>query len=342
MSSEKTAEMFKDKSEEEIMNWMIRNMTPEQIKSCFEDDLPDEPLVEPETEEDELLKLRKFCENKRYVIHKKEGDKVWFWYYEGGKWNYYNKPFNHFKEIEGVIKECGDEETVKDEIKNSLIESYISNEDEEFIAVRDEYIAQNINEGWKTTLLTGIDIQKKVPVLSDEKILLKFSPVLIESVSGNKINYYYLRNDDGDLQFIEANLAVDKFRDDLIEIINDLKLNIIMPGEAGGSSSRTVEEWKEGIKQAAKRIDSGDLERIKDIYTKFPLSKDSPFFMEDLFEMNFGNKFGEKLTIEGFDLDKIDLPEYVKNNFGNNTARLFYGKVISNKYGTKTIALVSK
>ena len=33
MSSEKTAEMFKNKSEEEIINWMIRNMSPEQIKS---------------------------------------------------------------------------------------------------------------------------------------------------------------------------------------------------------------------------------------------------------------------------------------------------------------------
>ena len=38
MSSEKTAEMFKDKSEEEIINWMLKNLTADQIKSCFDDD----------------------------------------------------------------------------------------------------------------------------------------------------------------------------------------------------------------------------------------------------------------------------------------------------------------
>ena len=45
MSSEKTADMFKDKSEEEIMNWMIRYMTPEQIKSCFKGEIPDDVEV---------------------------------------------------------------------------------------------------------------------------------------------------------------------------------------------------------------------------------------------------------------------------------------------------------
>ncbi len=75
MSSEKTADMFKNKSEEEIMNWMIKYMTPEQIKSCFEGELPEELPVE-ETKKLDVNDLRKCCAKKRYVIHKIKGDKV--------------------------------------------------------------------------------------------------------------------------------------------------------------------------------------------------------------------------------------------------------------------------
>ena len=122
MSSEKTAEMFKDKSEEEIMNWMIRNMTPEQIKSCFDDEFPEEVKEEPSKKTD-VNDLRKFCENKRYVIHKIEGDKVYFWYYLIKKqmWEYSIEPLKNFPQTMGQIsEECGPDTNVTDDFKNEL------------------------------------------------------------------------------------------------------------------------------------------------------------------------------------------------------------------------------
>ena len=84
---------------------MVQNMNPEQIKSCFDIEGPsDEPRTLPEVAvpevpgvpiaptEDPLEALRKFCANKKYVIHKiikVDGkDIVYFWYFSGGKWNY--------------------------------------------------------------------------------------------------------------------------------------------------------------------------------------------------------------------------------------------------------------
>ena len=109
MSSEKTADMFKDKSEEEIMNWMIRYMTPEQIKSCFEGEIPDDVEVK-ESKKLEVDDLRKFCANKRYVIHKIEGEKVYFWYYLVKKqtWQYSIEPLENFPQAMGQnADECG-------------------------------------------------------------------------------------------------------------------------------------------------------------------------------------------------------------------------------------------
>ena len=360
MSSEKTADMFKDKSEEEIMNWMIRYMTPEQIKSCFEDEIPDEVEIK-EPKKLEVDDLRKFCANKRYVIHKIEGEgqnaKVYFWYYLVKKqiWQYSIEPVENFPQALGQnAEECGPDTEVTADFRQDLIEAYNENstdpsekfnnnnpgEDQMdiFTKVKQEYNTQGINEDWKDALLVVLDIQRKVPVLSKEKDIINFAPVLIESVTSTKVNYYYLINDGGDLKFVEGNLSIDKFRQDLIEIIDDLNLQIAVPGEAAAATAKTPQEWKEAIRDAANEIYSSDLERIKEIYDKFPLSKDSKFFMKNLFtDTEFGNGFGETV-----DLNSVNLSEYVKMKFGSNTARMFNAKVISNKFGTKTIALVSK
>ena len=334
---------------------MIRYMTPEQIKSCFEGELPEDVAVEEKKLD--VDDLRKFCANKRYVIHKIEGDKVYFWYYLVKKqtWLYSIESAENFPRAMGEnAEECGPDTDVTDDFKQNLIEAYNENsidpsekfntnnpgEDQSniFSRVKQEYEKQGLNEDWKDTLLTVLDIQRKVPVESKEKQIINFAPVLIESVTSTKVNYYYLMNDGGELKFVEGNLSIDKFRSDLIEIIEDLNLQIAAPGEPAAATAKTPEEWKLAIKEAAADIYSSDLERIKEIYDKFPLSKDSMFFMKNLFtDSEFGNRFGKTI-----DLNSVNLSQYVKMKFGTNTARMFNAKVISNKFGTQTIALVSK
>jgi len=359
MSSEKTADMFKDKSEEEIMNWMIRYMTPEQIKSCFEGEMPEDEIKE--TKNLEVDDLRKFCANKKYVIHKIEGEgnnaKVFFWYYLIKKqtWQYSIEPLENFPQSMGQsAEECGPDTDVTADFRQDLIEAYNENSTDEsekfntnnpgedqmnvFTKVKEEYNSQGINEDWKDALLVVLDIQRKVPVLSNEKQIINFAPVLIESVTSTKVNYYYLINDGGELKFVEGNLLIDNFREDIIEIIDDLNLQIAAPGEPSAATAKTPEEWKLAIREAANEIYTSDLERIKEIYDKFPLSKNSTFFMKNLFtDSEFGNRFGKTI-----DLNSINLSEYVKMKFGTNTAKMYNAKVISNKFGTQTIALVSK
>ena len=331
MSLEKTADIFKNKSEEEIMNWMIKNMTPEQIKSCFEGELPDKLDEVEKTPEETLLDLRKFCSDKRYIIHKIVGDKVWFWYFESGKWEYYNKPFEHFKEQDGIYKECGDDTLVDEDIKDLLKREYNLNDDIEFNKVKQEYIKMGINKNWIDNLLTAIEIQKNIPVTGENSFIINFTPVLIESSNQLNVNYYYLVNNDGELLFKEGNLPLDKLKKDFTEVLDELNLQILIQGQPGGTSAKTIEEWKSEIKAAAEKIDSNDLKRIKKLYNNFPLSESSTFFMNNLFEdSNFGK------------VNNLNLSNYIENNFGTNTARLFNPQVVSNKFGMNTIALVSK
>lgn len=359
MSSEKTAEMFKDKSEEEIMNWMIRNMTPEQIKSCFDDEFPEEVKVD-EPDKVDVNDLRKFCSNKRYVIHKIEGDKVYFWYYLIKKqtWEYSIEPLKNFPQTMGQISdECGPDTNISDDFKNELIEAYLENytgsndrfeennpdEDQQdiFNRIKGDYEKEGINEDWMDTLLTAIQLQKSIPVLSDEKIMFNFAPVLIESVSGNKVNYYYLKNNDGELEFIEANLTIDKFGQDLKEIIQDLNLQIILDiSHAASATAKLPDEWEDMIKEQASKIFPADLDRIKEIYTKFPLAPDCKFFMKNLFpESQFGTNFGTNFGNNYGQCNKNNLNKYVENNFGKYTAEYYKPTIMRNKYGTTTIGL---
>jgi hypothetical protein len=340
MSSEKTAEFFKDKSEEEIINWMLRNMTPEQNRACFEGEIPEMPDVsDPVVEEDELMKIRKTCAKKKYVIHKIDGDMVSFWYFTGGTWKYYTRPLTEFQNGE----ECGDDTLVTDAIRDELVEKYNNPEGieqmDEFNRTREIYVQQNINTDWVqvNNLLTAIEIQKKVRIPVKYQMIFNFTPVLIVNATDEKVFYYYLVNSGGNLRFIRTNINTGKFEGDLNEINEDLELQIL-EGGGGGSAAMTVDEWKAAIKRAASEIDEDDIEIIKEIYSNAPLSPGQNYFMKDLFG---DSKFGSAYR-NGVDLNSVDLSQYVMNKFGTNTARLFNAQIVSNSFGTKTIMLVPK
>jgi len=357
MSSERTAEMFQNKSEEEIINWMIQNMTPEQIKSCFEGDILDVPSAPTVSTPDKpnVNNLRKYCENKRYVIHKIEKDNVFFWYYDYDSeiWKYYIKPLSDFPTSMGEkAEECGSDTVVKSNFENELKTAYNKdniypgeifseyNKDESekdvFNEVKSEYNKEGINNSWKieevtNTLLTAINIQRSVTVPDEYKVLFDYAPVLIEGITGTNVFYYYLKNNGGDLEFVYDNIELEDFEYDLEKIIKILKLIILPANVPRVDGGRRVDEWKKEIKDAINNIeDSDDINRIQTIYNEFPLSNESKYFMKDIFS---NNQFGKS---------NIDLSNYVMNKFGSNTAKLFKAKYISNKFGTNTIALVPK
>jgi hypothetical protein len=348
MSSEKTAEFFKDKSEEEIINWMLRNMTPEQNRACFEGDIPEMPDVsDPKVDDkDELMKIRETCAKKKYVIHKIDGDMVNFWYFTGNTWKYYTRPLIEFQNGE----ECGDDTLVTDGIRDELVEKYNDPDDveqmDEFNRTREIYSRENINTDWVkgeapgkpvNNLLTAIEIQKKVHVPVKYKMIFDFTPVLIVNATDEKVFYYYLINGSGNLRFVRTSINIDKFEGDLNEINEDIELQVL-EGGGGGSAAMTGDEWKAAIKRAASEIDEDDIEIIKEIYSNAPLSERQHYFMKDLFG---DSKFGSAYR-NGIDLNSVDLSQYVMNKFGTNTARLFNAQIVSNSFGTKTIMLVPK
>jgi hypothetical protein len=295
---------------------------------------PPGPPGTPQQKPNSLEALRNFCANKKYVIHKIVDDRVYFWYYENRKWTYYNKPFSDFSKNEnGEVEECGDDTVVIPDDMSELKESYNKMDNDDFNQVKKEYMDSNINKEWTSTLLTALQIQKNTPVPQKYKNIFEFVPVLIESVIGNKVNYYYLTNNSGDVTFKEGNISIDKFEQDLLEIVDDLKLSISMEREEG---SRRQNEWIEHIKTAITSIDTADIKRIKAIYSEFPLSKSSQFFMKDLIN---DNGFGKS---DYNNLNSVDLSNYVLNKFGPNTAKSFYAKMETNKFGTKTINFVEK
>lgn len=352
MSSEKTASYFKDKSEEEIINWMLANLSTDKITSCLGSQEPDKLSI-MESKTPTLNDLRNYCSNKKYVIHKIVEDDVYFWYYYNGKWGYQNAKLEDFPKTINQLdsEECGSDTLITpgdmDDVKEAYNQDILSDnnkftksnsddisESEMFNTVKKEYQQQGINEDWLSLLLKAIDIQKNTPSLQKYTEIFSFVPILIESVNkkNNTVNYYYLLNDNGNVRFIEANLKIDKFNDDMKEIVDDLELNIIKAGEPGSSSSRTIEEWKNLINTAMLNIDKTDLDRIKKIYSQYPLSKDSTFFMKTIFENDFG-----KCT----DLKYVDLEMRVKNKFGSALLKRYKPKII-NKNGLKTLVYIKK
>jgi len=145
-SQQKTAEYFRNKSDEEIIEWMLKNLSTEQIKSCLDDDSPN--LITPiEKGNITVDDLRKYCSNKKYVIEKIEENKVYFWYFlsKQKKWEYYIKPIENFPQSLGAnAEECdpGDllDEEELDELKKYWNTDTLSeNEKEKFQNVMDQY-----------------------------------------------------------------------------------------------------------------------------------------------------------------------------------------------------------
>ena len=373
MSKEKTADFFKDKSEEEIMNWMVANMTPEQIKSCFEGDMPGEPDLPQEPDipapmppqfqqpfEGDINDLRKYCANKRYVIHKIEGDKVFFWYYlvKKKEWDYNIEPLKNFPQFLGQqAEECGEDTNIKQDFESELKNAYMNNKfnpNEKFVPynqgldqidvfnrVKDQYKSEEINMNWlqqqiepdMSVLAQAINIQKSIPILNTSKLVIKYPAVLIESVSGNKVNYYYLVLDSqNNLKYMEANLPVDKLQQDFKEIAEDLELTIAVKDQANPSYAKTIPEWQEAIRKATTEIYSKDLERIKAIYEEYPLSPEQHFFMKNLLPgMNFGSSCNQKLNNDKY-----------MNRFGSYIKEHYKMHYIKNSYGNEVVTIVPK
>ena len=370
MSSEVTAEYFKDKSEEEIINWMLQNLTPEQIKSCLDSEAP----LKLETEDPEKITvddLRKFCADKRYVIHKIESvegvETVYFWYYlvKSEKWLYSNASLEKFPKVMGQDSdECGPDTNIDEDFKDELVNAYNNDEfsrdiqidgkeqKDVFNEVKAKYKDLNVNSDWLDILLQAINIQRQTPILKDElKELFDFAPVLIESVSqkSGTVNYYYLVYIDSELKFVEGNIKIENFADDLKEIIDDLNLRMSEPGEAGSSESKTIGEYVGEIREAVMKIDNSDLRRIAAIYDVNPLSDQTAFFMrgliKDIPEMSFGNAYNEDNELHFGKLANLktaDIEKHVVKKFGKAFLKRYKPKKIKNRRGITTIIYVRR
>ena len=111
-----------------------------------------------------------------------------------------------------------------------------------------------------------------------------------------------------------------------MEIVEELNLEVIAPGQPGSSSAMTADQWKNAIRTAANDIDQRDLNRIKKIYNKFPLSDESKYFVDNLLNENeFGN----------INLSKETLTEYLTNKYGAYASKNC--KIETNKFGTKAV-----
>ena len=373
--SERTADMFKGQSEEEIMNWMVANMPPEQIKSCFEIPLgeePGEPGPVVAEQESDINRIRRLCAGKKYIINEivdgPDGPIVNYWYYDSNieTWKYFSQSLRGFpstvEEADSDTKECGPSQVMTPTVFNQTIEKLKLTldgspgelDDLNFaIAARGAAPPAAEKPGMTTitVLQEALKFQKDVDglmsglengQLSDIFIA---APVLIESITPETftVSYYYLVNLEGDIKFIHATLPIDDIKADFQEIVNDFKKNIDIAPEgipvaagAGGSEGvaktvKTKEEWKDAIREAASKIDQGDLIRIKQIYTTYPLSGSSAFFMENLFP---GIQFGSS--------QNLDLENYVKMKFGAVTDSMFRAKLVTNSFGTQSIFLEAK
>lgn len=325
--AQKTADYFRDKSDEEIIDWMIKNLSTEQIRSCLGDDIPDVIKPVPKGQID-VTTLRQYCANKPYIIHKIEEETVYYWYYmfKSKKWTYNNSPISDFPtEMGALATECSPTEDLDDDEKNMLNEA-------------------------TSTLQLAMNIQKQLKVDTSMKLssVFTYTPVLIESAdSKQNIYYYYLwyeikdenlfvsvkgkdRSDTADVETTTVNNCVDNFNA-ILEHWIKLNDKIILDGDAGASNTYTPSQIKTLIKDAITNKFIGkfkpDLLTIKANYES--ISKlDNTYFMPDLLpeETSFG-KIKNYNTLE----------EYVGNFYGKSFMKLFKPKIVENKFGLKTL-----
>jgi hypothetical protein len=317
MASEATAEYFKDKSVEEIINWMAANLSTDQMRACLENKLPETDvqvdtlsLPSDEVLDEKLKYLMEACKDKKYLIHKKIEDTVFFWYYEKDKerWTYYRKPFLYFPQDpsnpEGKTFECDEGElvTLDQEIKdiqkaynnalvtipNALFNSNNPGVDQtkEFIKTRELYRNQKLNLNWILDILTAIQVQ--------------YLPILLESYVVEEGQYkgynFYVLNIDIDKNY-EVTFAIKNLKD-MSQLVSyymkyneEIKQKLIIDSDEGGSSSAAVglpiDEWKKRIITATENLiaaEPDDWRRISTIYTQYPLNieTEQKFFMLEL------------------------------------------------------------
>ena len=354
MSTEKTAEYFRDKSEEQIINWMIQNLEVEQIKSCLGADAPQQ-IKKIETKDITINDLRRFCSNKRYVIEEINNGKVFFWYYtpKSNRWVYGNAVISDFPTVMGQTgtEECGEDTIVKDDFAYELKQSYQEQTNTDFIKTREIYKSEGINTNWEDDLAGGelpeleevaevaevaevvsnpkedmiiaaIRIQRNIEIPDKLKTAFSYAPILIEGVLNDKIYYYYFEAG----KFKGASLRVEKLEGDFKEIVDDIEKSGIEP-----------EELKAMIKIAATKLEESeekDVNNIKRIYNAYPLNKDTQLFTSNLFTAsNFG-----KLA----DFNYVDLDKMIKRKYGSAFLKRYKPQKITNKNGVRTVVYVKR
>lgn len=309
MSSASVLNYFKDENIESIINWMVTNMTPEQIRGCLgeaTEELSEEQSDTVESEEmppledvNDLERIRKICEDKRYIIHEvkdtAEGKKVSFWYFmkKGGTWKYY-KDIN-MESFEGDDpEECGADtwlEELPHDKQELAKQTYLT--DDKFKNVREEYETQGINTNWlpssdilpgvineseqiKKTLSDASNLQKQTDTLVTERGLseiFRFAPIIIVSAdTDNNVTYFYLAPDGPDsITFESATSSVNELNSKMQSILENLSPDNLS---------------KDLIKAKAKELKKQNLGVInasRDIYDEFPLSNKPKYFMTNLF-----------------------------------------------------------
>ena len=313
--TQKTADYFRDKSDEEIIDWMIKNLSTEQIRSCLGDDIPDVIKPVPKGQMD-VTTLRKYCANKPYLIQKIENETVFYWYFNFKlkRWMYYNDPIDKFPSEEGgFAEECNPDSEMKKEVSETL---------------------DNLFLAFDYQLNTSFD--KK----SNLSKIMKYVPVLIESSTDETITYYYLTYKiiDGNLNMsllIEEELNIKECATEFEEIKSywdKLDDKIIEDGTAGPSDTFTISEVSEKIKKTIidKLSESkykDDLLNIKANYEAISKLEDT-YFIAGLYPIE--NKFG---SVKNYNT----LDEYVENFYGKTFSKLFKPYIVENKFGLKTI-----
>ena len=248
MASEATAEYFRDKSVEEIINWMAANLSTDQMRACLENKLPEthievDPLSLPGDKvlDKRIEYLMEACKDKKYLIHRIIGEEVFFWYYNTSTkiWTYYRKPFTDFPQNTefnpmGNSDECGGDTlvTLDQEIKdiktaysdalvttpNALFDSNNPGVDQikEFIKMRELYRNQKLNLNWILEILTAIQLQRNINISEELKPIIQYLPILFESyvtAEGEYKGYnFYALNIDIDKNY-EVTFAIKNLKD---------------------------------------------------------------------------------------------------------------------------------
>ena len=312
MASEATAEYFRDKSVEEIINWMAANLSTDQMRACLENKLPETDvqvdtlsLPSDEVLDEKLKYLMEACKDKRYLIHKKIEDTVFFWYYEKDKekWTYYRKPFLHFPQDEdqnqkGKTFECDEGElvTLDQEMKdiqkaynyalvtipNALFDSNNPGVDQtkEFIKTRELYRNQKLNLNWILDILTAIQVQRNIKISEELKPVIQYLPILLESYVVEEGQYkgynFYVLNIDIDKNY-EVTFVIKNLKD-MSQLVpyymkynEEIEQKLKIDSDQGGSSSAAVGlpigEWKKRIITATENLITAELDDWRRIST---------------------------------------------------------------------------